>query len=67
MRTSPDIRIRIEHVPSGDVIRLGLHRHPTSSRRVLVDRDRRRSERCRDATLTEVFDLLREWTVGRLQ
>lgn len=66
MRARPAIRIRVEDVEHGTVIRLDLHRHPGGGRRVLVDRDRLRSSRCGVETVSGVYGLLREWTAARL-
>lgn len=66
MRASPDATITVRIRATGERLHLGLILQP-GGRRVWVERDRRRSRRRPEATVTEVFAALRVWTSGRLR
>lgn len=66
MRLPPDATITVRIRATGERLHLGLLVQP-GGRRVWVERDRRRSRRRPEATITEVFAVLRAWTAGRLR
>ena len=66
MRAAPDVTVTVKIRATGERLHLGLRVQP-GGRRVWVERDRRRSRVRPEATVTEVFRVLRSWTSARLR